>query len=58
VVEQLKTLTYKQLRIILGVVNDKDCSKIMTLLPVNANYYFCKAAIPRALNEKEIQKKR
>lgn len=55
VVEQLKTLTYKQLRIVFGVVNDKDCSKIMALLPVNAIYYFCKAAIPRALNEKELQ---
>ena len=36
------------------MVNDKDLSKILKLLPKDAEYYFCKASIPRALDEKEL----
>lgn len=55
VIENLKRYTYKTLHIVLGVVNDKDLSKIFNLLPKEAKYYFCKANIPRALDEKELQ---
>ena len=40
----------------LGVVNDKDISNILKLLPKKATYYFCKANIPRALAADELQK--
>lgn len=55
IVEQLQSLPYKQLRMVIGMVNDKDLSKVLSLLPSDAKYYFCKASIPRALNEKEVQ---
>jgi len=55
VLENLKRYTYKTLHIVLGVVNDKDLSKIFDLLPKKAMYYFCKANIPRALDERELQ---
>ena len=29
-------------------------TKILKLLPKDAEYYFCKASIPRALDEKEL----
>jgi dihydrofolate synthase/folylpolyglutamate synthase len=35
---------------VLGVVNDKDLKTILTLLPKNARYYFCKPDIPRGLS--------
>jgi dihydrofolate synthase/folylpolyglutamate synthase len=35
---------------IIGMVKDKDISGVLQLLPKNANYYFCQAAIPRALD--------
>ncbi|MBI3520469.1 MAG: bifunctional folylpolyglutamate synthase/dihydrofolate synthase [Bacteroidetes bacterium] len=54
VLENLKRYTYKQLHFVLGMVNDKDISKILKLLPKDAMYYFCKASIPRALDEKEL----
>jgi dihydrofolate synthase / folylpolyglutamate synthase len=54
VLKNLERYTYKKLHIILGVVNDKDVTSILKLLPKNATYYFCKASIPRALNEKEL----
>ncbi len=55
VLQNLSRYNYKQLHIVLGVVNDKDIIKILKLLPKDAVYYFCKASIPRALNEKELQ---
>lgn len=51
VLENIKRYNYKTLHIVLGVVNDKDISKILQLLPKEAVYYFCKASIPRALSE-------
>lgn len=54
VLENLKRYEYKKLHIVLGVVNDKDISSILKLLPKDAIYYFCKASIPRALDEKEL----
>jgi dihydrofolate synthase/folylpolyglutamate synthase len=54
VLENLKRYSYKTLHFVLGVVNDKDISKILKLLPKDATYYFCKASIPRALDETEL----
>ncbi len=57
VLENIKRYTYKQLHFVLGVVNDKDITKILKLLPKDAVYYFCKASIPRALDEHELADK-
>ncbi len=54
VLENLKRYEYKTLHVVLGVVNDKDISKILKLLPKDAVYYFCKSSIPRALDENEL----
>ena len=54
VLKNLERYTYKKLHIILGVVNDKDVTSILKLMPKTATYYFCKANIPRALPEKEL----
>ncbi len=52
VVAQINQTPFKNLHIIFGVVNDKDPEKVLSLLPQNATYYFTKAKIPRALDEK------
>jgi dihydrofolate synthase/folylpolyglutamate synthase len=49
VVEQISHTAYKKLHIIFGTVSDKDASKVLALLPIDAVYYFTKADIPRAL---------
>lgn len=54
VLENLKRYEYKKLHFVLGVVNDKDISSILKMLPQDASYYFCKSSIPRALDEKEL----
>ena len=55
IVEQLKQQTYRQLHIIIGMVNDKDISGVLALLPKDAVYYFTKASVKRALPESELQ---
>jgi dihydrofolate synthase/folylpolyglutamate synthase len=36
------------------MVNDKDSSKILTILPTKARYYFCRPDIPRGLDAKAL----
>ena len=50
VMSQLQKEKFKQLHFVLGVVNDKDLKNILSLLPKNAQYYFCKPNIPRGLS--------
>lgn len=45
----LEQLQYQQLHFVLGIVNDKDPSKLFPFLPKAARYYFAKADIPRGL---------
>ncbi len=57
VVNQLKEINYHHLHFVIGVVNDKDVSAILSLLPSEATYYFCKANIPRGLDVNDLQQK-
>jgi len=57
VIRQIKTYPFKNLRIVFGTVNDKDIDEILKLLPKNGIYYFTKADIPRALDEKILKEK-
>ncbi|MBK9284392.1 MAG: bifunctional folylpolyglutamate synthase/dihydrofolate synthase [Sphingobacteriaceae bacterium] len=56
VLENLKQIKHKKLHFVFGAVNDKDIDKILSLLPKDAEYYFVKANIPRALDEVELKK--
>jgi len=49
IVEQLKAQKFKVLRIVIGVVSDKDISSVLALMPKDAQYYFTQANIQRAL---------
>lgn len=55
VLEDLKKLNAPQYHCIVGFVRDKDITKILTLFPKNAIYYFCNAQIPRALPAKDLK---
>ncbi len=57
IVSQIQSIPYKKLFMVIGMVNDKNIDKILSLLPKDAQYYFTKANIPRALNEKELLEK-
>lgn len=50
IVSQLQSTPHQNLHVVIGVVNDKDISHMLNLLPRNAVYYFCQASIPRAMD--------
>ncbi|OFY87107.1 MAG: dihydrofolate synthase [Bacteroidetes bacterium RIFCSPLOWO2_12_FULL_35_15] len=54
VLTQIANTPHRHLHFVLGMVNDKDISTILNLLPKKASYYFCKASIPRALDANEL----
>lgn len=57
ILEVLKNISktpHKTLHIVIGMVNDKDVHKILSMLPKQARYYFTKASVPRAMNEKQL----
>jgi len=48
--DQLSQEKFDKLHFVLGMVNDKDINSVLALLPKDAEYYFCKADIPRGMN--------
>ena len=54
VVRQISLTPRKKLHMIIGFVNDKDLSLVLPLLPRDAAYYFTRASVPRALDEKVL----
>ncbi|MBL7850795.1 MAG: bifunctional folylpolyglutamate synthase/dihydrofolate synthase [Cyclobacteriaceae bacterium] len=54
VLDQLRETPHRRLHMVIGMVNDKDISKILNLLPKEAVYYFCQARIPRAMDAREL----
>jgi len=49
VLKQIEGSRFDTLHFVLGMVADKDVSRVLNILPKNAIYYFCKANIPRAM---------
>lgn len=57
IVEQLHEYNYNHLFIIIGMVNDKDVSKVLLMLPKDAYYFFVQANIPRAMTATDLYSK-
>jgi dihydrofolate synthase/folylpolyglutamate synthase len=55
VLENIGNVPYQKLHFVMGVVNDKDISKILAMLPKNAVYYFCKPNITRGLDADNLK---
>ncbi|SMD44510.1 dihydrofolate synthase / folylpolyglutamate synthase [Aquiflexum balticum DSM 16537] len=49
IIEQINDYAYNQLYMVIGMVNDKEVSKVLDLFPKSAQYIFCQANIPRAM---------
>jgi len=47
----------EQLHFVWGMVNDKDVSKTLLMLPKEASYYFCKPDVPRGLDVSFLEEK-
>lgn len=57
VIIQLEQKEFKKLHFVIGFADDKEIDKILNLFPRSAVYYFCKASVPRALNENDLRQK-
>jgi dihydrofolate synthase/folylpolyglutamate synthase len=57
VLKNIAAVNYRQLHFVIGMVNDKDISKILAILPSDAIYYFCKPDIPRGLEAESLKLK-
>lgn len=49
ILQMLSETPHKHLRMVIGMVKDKEVGKILKLLPSDATYYFTQANIPRAM---------
>ena len=49
--------TANTVHFIIGMVKDKDVTKILSILPKDANYYFCNAHIERAMPHRDLLEK-
>ena len=54
VMSQLQRVPHRNLHLVIGTVNDKDVPAMLALLPAEGLFYFCAAAIPRALPAAEL----
>jgi dihydrofolate synthase/folylpolyglutamate synthase len=52
---QLSTISYANLHMVMGFVNDKDVNAIIKLLPQDAKYYFSAPDIPRAKSIQDLR---
>lgn len=57
ILSQINEYSYNQLFMIIGMVADKDVSKVLSLFPKDARYIFCQANIPRAMPAEDLSKK-
>jgi dihydrofolate synthase/folylpolyglutamate synthase len=57
VVKNIAAVDYHHLHFVIGMVNDKDITKVLTMLPNDATYYFCKPDIPRGLDAESLKLK-
>jgi len=55
VLKQLNSLDFHKLWIIWGMVNDKAIEDILKMLPIDAEYIFCQATVPRALPAEKLK---
>jgi len=55
--QQLKNQHCQNLRIVLGMVSDKDIEQVLGMLPKNAVYYFTQASVKRAESARSMAKR-
>ncbi|GHN02897.1 tetrahydrofolate synthase [Cytophagales bacterium WSM2-2] len=55
VLAQIREQKFNRLHFVLGMVGDKDLSRVLALLPTTASYYFCRAKLPRAMDATKLQ---
>lgn len=55
VLKNIAATPFQHLHFVIGMVNDKDISKVLSMLPTDATYYFCRPDIPRGLAAESLK---
>jgi dihydrofolate synthase/folylpolyglutamate synthase len=55
--DRMENTDDRRVHFVMGMVKDKEVSKVLSLLPADANYYFTHAHIPRAMDAAELKEK-
>lgn len=55
VIKNITRTPFEKLHMVIGVMRDKDLEHMLTLLPKEANFYFCSPAFQRALPAIDLQ---
>ena len=55
VMRQIESIPRNRLHMVIGFVSDKDLSSVLPLFPRDAIFYFARASVPRALDEKLLK---
>ncbi|MGB7842661.1 MAG: folylpolyglutamate synthase/dihydrofolate synthase family protein [Salinimicrobium sp.] len=53
--QQLQEEDFAGLKMVFGVVNDKDLDAILPLLPINAKYFFCRPDVARGMDAEVLK---
>ena len=54
VMQNIASVHYEKLHMVIGMVRDKDINGVLDLLPKHGIYYFCQPQLERALNVDEL----
>ncbi len=57
VLKNIAGVKFDRLHFVIGMVNDKDSAKVLSMLPKDAVYYFCRPDIPRGLEAESLKQK-
>jgi dihydrofolate synthase/folylpolyglutamate synthase len=55
VMKQLHMIRAENIHMIIGFVDDKDIRSVLPFFPKKAKYYFTRASVPRAMDEKTLR---
>jgi dihydrofolate synthase/folylpolyglutamate synthase len=55
VLKNIAATPFEHLHFVIGMVNDKDITKVLSMLPIDATYYFCSPDIPRGLEAESLK---
>ncbi len=55
IVKQLMNIPHAKLHMVIGMVDDKERTGMLKLLPKQATYYFCRPLVPRGLDAEKLR---
>lgn len=55
IVEEIKLHAFQELHVVIGLSDDKDAGSMLSQLPIEATYYFCRPNVPRGKDAETLK---